>query len=191
MRTSLLLAASLLISPLQATTWQLSPEQSQVSFTTIKKEHIAENHTFGNIDATLNQDGTFSFSIDLDSVNTAIPIRDERMKEHLFNTKSFAKATFTAKVDAGAVKSLATGESTKLSISGNLSLHGQTQPVTATVMVSKLKNDKLLVNSLAPMLVRAGDFNLVAGVNKLKELAGLPSIGETVPVSFVLTLVQK
>ena len=191
MRIPLLFTASLLVSPLHAETWQLNPEQSQVSFTTIKKEHIAENHTFGSINATLNDKGAFSFAIDLNSVNTAIPIRDERMKEHLFKTKSFAQATFNAQIDNKALASLNVGESKKLTISGNIALHGQTQLLSSTVIVSKLKDDKLLVSSLAPMLIRAGDFDLVAGVNKLKELAGLPSIGQTVPVSFVLTLVQS
>ena len=191
MRISLLLAASLLVTPLQAATWQLNPTQSQVSFTTIKNKHIAENNTFGSINATLNEQGKFAFTIDLESVNTAIPIRDERMKEHLFNTKSFTQATFNAQVDVKALDTLNVGDSKKLSISGDISLHGQSQPLSATVMVSKLKDNKLLVSSLAPMLLKADDFKLIAGLNKLQELAGLKSISKTVPVSFVLTLVQK
>jgi len=190
-RISLLLAASLLVTPLQAATWQLNPTQSQVSFTTIKNKHIAENNTFGSINATLNEQGKFAFTIDLESVNTAIPIRDERMKEHLFNTKSFTQATFNAQVDVKALDTLNVGDSKKLSISGDISLHGQSQPLSATVMVSKLKDNKLLVSSLAPMLLKADDFKLIAGLNKLQELAGLKSISKTVPVSFVLTLVQK
>jgi len=47
-----------------------------------------------------------------------------------------------------------------------------------------------VVSSLAPVIVQANEFGLVAGVEKLKELAGLPSISLAVPVSFVLTLAQ-
>jgi hypothetical protein len=54
--------------------------------------------------------------------------------------------------------------------------------------VTKLANGSLLVNSVKPVIIKAVDFNLVKGIEKLRQLAGLPSISTTVPVSFVLRL---
>ncbi len=38
------------------------------------------------------------------------------------------------------------------------------------------------------MIVHQQDFSLTEGINKLQELAGLPSITRAVPVNFVLSL---
>jgi hypothetical protein len=45
----------------------------------------------------------------------------------------------------------------------------------------------MLVTTVQPVIIKAEDFALVAGINKLQALAKLPSIAYTVPVSFVLT----
>ena len=50
--------------------------------------------------------------------------------------------------------------------------------------------DKLIVSSTKPIIVQASDFGLVDGILKLQELAKLPSIATTVPVSFVLTFAK-
>jgi hypothetical protein len=54
-------------------------------------------------------------------------------------------------------------------------------------MVAKLSDKQFIVSSLQPILLNAKNFSLVAGVQKLQELAKLPSISNAVPVSFVLT----
>lgn len=46
------------------------------------------------------------------------------------------------------------------------------------------------MNSFQPIIVNANEFDLVAGIDKLREIAGLSSISQAVPVSFVLTLTQ-
>jgi hypothetical protein len=47
-----------------------------------------------------------------------------------------------------------------------------------------------VVTTLQPVIIKAEDFALVAGINKLKSLASLPSIAYSVPVSFVLTFTE-
>lgn len=47
-----------------------------------------------------------------------------------------------------------------------------------------------MVSSFQPIIINANEFGLVAGVDKLRDIAGLSSISQAVPVSFVLTLTQ-
>jgi polyisoprenoid-binding protein YceI len=186
MRKTILLAAALMANSAFAG-WQLDNDKSVVSFVSVKKEHIAENHTFRQLSGEIKGSGKVTLNIDLTSVDTNIPIRDKRMKEHLFNVAKFATATFSNEIDMKLIKSLAVGESKIIDMAGNISLHGQDQLTQFKAMVVKTSDNQLLVTSVAPVLIKAADFGLVAGIEKLKSLAGLPSIGQTVPVSFTLT----
>lgn len=57
-------------------------------------------------------------------------------------------------------------------------------------MLTKISDNKLMVSSFQPIIINANEFGLVAGVEKLRDIAGLSSISQAVPVSFVLTLMQ-
>ena len=48
----------------------------------------------------------------------------------------------------------------------------------------------LRVDTLAPIIVKADAFALVDGIESLREIAGLPSISRSVPVSFSLLFSQ-
>jgi hypothetical protein len=76
-------------------------------------------------------------------------------------------------------------------LQGQLSLHGQSKPVTAELVIARLAPGTLLVSSRKPLIVQAGDFDLLEGVEKLREVAGLTSISSAIPVSFVLTFEQN
>ena len=56
----------------------------------------------------------------------------------------------------------------------------------ASLRVVKLRGDRLLVTTRAPILVNAAKFELGAGIEKLREIMGLPNIVGTVPVNFAL-----
>jgi hypothetical protein len=63
--------------------------------------------------------------------------------------------------------------------------------VTTELVVARLAAHKLLVSSRKPLVLQADDYDLLAGVEKLREVAGLSSISKAVPVSFVLVFHQK
>ena len=73
---------------------------------------------------------------------------------------------------------------------GQLTLHGQSQTLTLSMMVGRLDADTLMVAGTEPLLIEASKFGLSEGVEKLRALAGLPSISEAVPVVFVVTFTQ-
>ena len=190
--------SSILISLLLTTTvslpalatWKLDNENSQLSFMSVKKGSIAENHSFSKLAGIITEQAQVNISVDLSSVNTNIAIRDDRMKAFVFETDTYSTANFTAALESSLLKSLVIGEDKNLTISGVLSFHGEQQTIMLDVSVIKLNADKILVNTIKPFFIQADAYGVVAGINKLKELASLPSIDYVVPVSFSVTFTR-
>ena len=177
-------AALLLCSQLSHAGWTLDNKQSQLNFVSIKKSKVAELHYFKVLNGSLNDKGEAKISIDLASVETNIGIRNERMQTMLFESDAFPKATITGMFDANRIKNLKSGEHFNIPQQVELSLHGRTQVLTGMVKIVKLTKQEVLVTTLQPIIVKADDFALLAGIEKLREIAGLPSIATSVPVTF-------
>jgi polyisoprenoid-binding protein YceI len=138
---------------------------------------------------TITDDGQVTVSMFLDSVETLIPIRNERMREFLFETTNYKDATLTAKVEPAIIADLQPGQITEITAEGNLSLHGETQPMIISMQAAKVDDGTVMVASTKPLIVDAAKFGLSDGVEKLREIAGLESISHAVPVTFVMTFV--
>lgn len=186
----LILSFSIIITAPAYSAWKVESSKSSLTFVSIKKDTVGENHRFKSFSGGINDKGLANISIDLSSVDTNIAIRDQRMAEYLFETAKFAKANFSVQLNQNEIDVIASGSSKNMSLKGSLDLHGQQQEVTVNVKVMKLSEKNMVVTTLQPVMIKAEDFALVAGVNKLKSLANLPSIAYTVPVSFVLTFTQ-
>ncbi|MDR8524138.1 YceI family protein [Shewanella fidelis] len=183
----LLLPLSLMAS---AQPWKVDSDSSNVSFISIKKGDIAEVHHFKSMAGTFDDKGQFSFSVALASVATNIEIRDERMTSLLFEVDKYPKLTLTASVDPNLVKDLAVGSVKVATIDAQVDLHGEKQQMAFTVSIAKLSDTHLLIASVAPVIVNANSFGLTAGVEKLREIAGLSAISKAVPVTFSLNLTK-
>jgi len=170
--------------------WNLDPARSHLAFISIKGKDVAEIHTFKDIAGTIAPDGQAKIVLMLDSVETLIPIRDERMREFLFDTADYKEAVLTAKIDPERIKSMAVGEIAEITAEGVLSLHGQTQPMVLVVQAAKVSANTVMVASVKPLVIDAAKFGMSDGVEKLRELAGLAAISNAVPVNFVLTFVD-
>lgn len=165
--------------------WRLDGAASTVAFVSIKAGETAEAHRFTALQGTIAEDGAAEILIDLDSVDTGIEIRDERMREHFFQTDTYPQARISAAIDLAALSEMQPGDRIRLPIEAMLELHGTTLPVETEVFVTDA-GDRVLVDSTAPVLLHAGDFGLGDGLATLQDLAGLPSITPVVPVSFSL-----
>ncbi len=183
----LLLPLSLVAS---AGTWTVENDSSNVNFISIKKGDIAEVHHFNSVAGTLSDKGQFDFSIALASVATSIDIRDERMDSLLFEVDKYPNLTLKAKVDPKLLADLAVGSVKVATVDAEVALHGNKQNMAFTVSIAKLSESHILVASVAPIIVNADSFGLTAGVEKLREIAGLSAISKAVPVSFILNLKQ-
>jgi hypothetical protein len=159
---------------------------SYLNFTTTKNTHNVEVHNFGTLSGGINAAGVATLTIDLNSVNTAVALRDQRMRDLLFETGTFPTATVTVAVPATLISSLAVGQSATTDISASLNLHGVTGAITTKVSVQKLSSSRVLVQSLSPILIKAGDYALIDGVEALRAAVGIASISVAVPVDFAL-----
>lgn len=169
----------------QAASWALDEGASSVHFVTVKNAVIAETHEFLEVAGAVAADEA-AVTIALGSVETLIPIRNERMREMLFEVASFPEATLTAPVAQATLEALAPGESIEQRLSGTLSLKGTSLPLAFSVRVSRQGPDAVRVESLGPVMVSAEQLGLAAGVEALRAIAGLNSITPMVPVSFSL-----
>ena len=175
----------LIVSATASAQWTLSNEASTLSFVTVKADHVAEVHTFDGLSGAIGEDGSVSIEIALASVNTLVPIRNERMQSMLFETDLFPRATITSQINSDGLTNMALGSSEEIGLDFTLELHNQSQTYNATVLVSR-QEAGLIATTLKPIVVNAESFDLVAGVEALREVAGLPSISRAVPVSFTV-----
>jgi polyisoprenoid-binding protein YceI len=137
----IVLAASLALvtAPLYAVTYTLEPDYTQGVF---RWNHLG----FSNPAAQFAQgEGTLEFdqadpakssvkvSIPLSSLSTGVPALDEHLRStDFFDTAKFTSATFkSTRVEKGAAAD-------HLKVTGDLSLHGVTKPVTLDVTVIKV-----------------------------------------------------
>lgn len=167
----------------------LNQEKSALNFISIKNEHIAESHTFDRYSGSLSKDGQLNITIDLTSVNTIIPIRNERMQKMLFDVANFSQATLNASVSKDLL-TLAPGETTTSSITAVVTIKGKAVPVTFEVAIVGLKDGGLRASTIKPAVLSTSSFGLDEGVAALQAVAMLNSISKTVPLTFDVVFEQ-
>jgi polyisoprenoid-binding protein YceI len=126
----LALAAPLVIA--QASTWVSDPNHSEVDFAVTHLSISKVHGRFGNVKATIvcNEadvtKSTVTATIDVTTVDTGVAPRDSDLKSpNYFDVANFSTATFTS---TGVAKN-----GNKLTVTGNLTLHGIAKPVTLDV----------------------------------------------------------
>jgi polyisoprenoid-binding protein YceI len=187
----LLISAMLLGGTIAKAEWQLLSEQSHINFVSIKKSAIGEVHTFKQVQGQIDSKGKASIQIALDSVETLIPVRNERMRSMLFETMKFPTAEITATVDAISLAKLEPGVVNNQEVDITLSLHGKKAMLKAQVQVASQLDNKISVTSIKPIVLNLGDFDLIAGVGRLQEVANLPVISIAVPGTVHLVFEKK
>jgi polyisoprenoid-binding protein YceI len=179
----LLLALALTAGSAQAA-WQLDAAQSSLRFVTVKNDVVAETHRFNQLQGQWADDGQFNVQIPVKGLDTLIPIRNERMQEHLFQASKFATITASGRLDSAKISALSSGTVATEAVELTLTLLDQTQKINVELSLVKLSDNRVLAYTKAPVLIKATDFKLEAGVKKLQELAKLNRIELVVPVSF-------
>lgn len=163
--------------------WALNNAASRVDFISVKNAKVAELHHFKKLQGSISKKGKASATIGLASVETLIPIRNERMQSMLFEVEKFPQATVSTNVDFKRISSMKAGQSYIQSAQLELSVHGQKQTVDADLRIVKLRKNSLLVTTVKPIIVNADDFSLGKGVEALREVAQLLSISTAVPIT--------
>ena len=169
------------------TKYTVDSDNSVVNFSTIKKQYVVEPAFFKKIEGSISDSGNVKISIDLNSVDTKIGIRDSRIESLFFKVIKFPKAIVRAKVDLNKIGELASYG--KMDIPATLEFYGKTKKITLNVLVAKVYKNRLLITSMEPIIINADDYGIPAGnlVNLAKKVGGI-SISSKAAVNFVLTL---
>jgi len=170
--------------------WKIDPMQSTLAFTTVKKGTVAEAHRFKTVNGTVAADGTAKVSVDLSSVDTGEEQRDSRMKEFLFEITKFPSAEITAKLDPAKFDKMALGERRVEEVPLTVNLHGKSLQVDSELYVTRVGNDKMLVETVKPLVLDGEDFDLLPGIEKLRQLVEIDAITPAAPVSFSVMLTR-
>lgn len=164
-------------------TWVLNKEFSKVSIITTKNNKISEVSEFKSITGKIINN-SLEISIDLNSLETNIAIRNERIRNILFETSSFPTADIHAQLKA---EDLNQGVHT---ITFDIDLHGVSAIIEAEFLVTEYYSNKIIMLH-KPLIIKADMFGLEQGISTLKDIAHLQSINFTVPVDITLEFQQK
>lgn len=176
----------LISAPAAAADWHLASDQSSLGFMSLKNVDLAEAHRFTQMAGSIDSGGTFQLTIDAGSVDTSIPIRDERMREHVLAAQEYPVARVRGQADPASIAGLEDGEASTMEIRAELDFRGRTVPLAVRVQVSRVGENALQVVSVAPILLSAEALGVADGIETLREIAGLQSISMAVPVYFSL-----
>ena len=172
--------------------WAIESNQSSITYLSSKLtgnlSTIFENNRFTNFSGTINDAGEVVLNIDMNSVDTGVAIRDERVKEHVFNVKQYPQATVKMSVKDLIVDCCEFGYTQMVEVL--LSMRGVTKKIKGKVGVTR-RDDRLLVQSVSPILINATDYGMLEGIQTIKELVKLVNIPTTIPVSFQLVFVKE
>ncbi|MGI0152377.1 YceI family protein [Pseudidiomarina sp. WS423] len=167
----------------QASEWQLDSELSQLHFVSVKNDVVAEVHRFTDLQGQW-LDSQVSIEIPVISLDTLIPIRNERMLKHLFDSDNYTVVTATATVEEAPLLRLQVGESLPLSLPLSVFIAGETEKLNATLQVTRLAENRFLATTVQPLMIDTQAFKLAEGINQLRDIAGLKRIDYSVPVTF-------
>ncbi len=164
--------------------WKVNTEGSTVYFGSIKKDRFGEVHLFSGISGSIAKDGTVSIDIDLKTIDTNQKSRDSRMIKHVFKSDLVAK--LSAKVNMDDVNAIAVGETGTVPVEGTLTLGGVSVPITTNFFLVHLSDTKVIASTQSMIMLSTARMEMTAGIDKLMELAHLPSIARVSPVTIRL-----
>ena len=184
-------AAALMTGAMTAqAAWELDGAASSFYYVTSKASAVSEVNSFTGLSGAISDAGAASLAINLASVDTGIDIRNERMRDIVFQVAQFMEATVSVPVDAAALTALAVGDSMTGTYTATVSLHGINQEMAADLTVVKLADDSIQVSTVRPLIVGAAAFGLAEEVEQLRVIANLASINPNIVVNFTLVYNQ-
>lgn len=170
--------------------WTLQAENSTLNFQSTKNETKVETSAFATFEGAIDDTGKATVTVELESVDTGIDLRNVRMRFLFFESFSFPKATITAQLDPASLADLPQKRRMVIALPFTLDLHGIAKSGEANVAVTLLTDDMVNVSTTAPITVAASDHDLMGGVQKLEEAASVkitPQAAVTFDFTFVRT----
>ena len=166
--------------------WILINEKSKLNFISTKASDTKEVHTFKILSGEMSKSGEGIVEVNLGSVETLIPIRNERMKNLLFQTEIYPTAVFRLNVNLDKILLIEKGNFLINRYKGELELKNKQFPLEINIKTTKLDHLSFSVTTYEPLILNAENLGLSTGIESLRVVAGLPSISKSVPVTFSL-----
>jgi len=170
--------------------WSLSPQESKISYGSIKNDTIGEINHFKTISGSINTDGQVSINIDLTSIETNIDIRNKRILKHVFDAAR-PTAKLTANIDITKIKSLPIGATALIDTTGTLSILNNDIKIETSFFVARLNKDRFVAMSDEMIMLKTADLGVDAGIDILQQLAKLNNITRIAPVNLRLVFEKK
>lgn len=171
--------------------WYLDGESSRLSFISTKNPNISEVQRFLVLHGKVDPKGLAQVQVELESVNSGVPLRDERMRKELFEIQTFPEALITTQIDLRPINDLAPGAQLELRLPLTVDLHGKQHTYNAELLATRLDDRRFQVVTLEPLVINAEDFDLAPGLERLRKLADVSAISLSVPVGAVLIFTAR
>ena len=182
----IVLSSSFLFSSTVFAGWTLDGNNSSLYYVTSKAAALSELNSFANLVGVIRDDGRARVNIGLGSVDTAIDIRDERMRDIVFQVENNQRSNINMQTNIALLNTLDAGESIRATYDAVIELIGEEQTLPVNVVITGLENGGLLVTLATPLIVNVALFGLADEIEQLREIAGLPSINNNIVVDFTL-----
>ena len=169
--------------------WQVA-DNSRIQFVSIKNNTIGEVSQFDMIAGTVGDQGAVEVRVALDSVETNIGIRNDRMKKMLFEVGLYPEAVITAQLSPETMAVLGSSSGSAVPVVLKIDLHGQVVSKDAVLTVSATDAGGFSATTSQPILLNAAEFNLEDGVAALQSVAGLNAISRVIPVTVSLNFTK-
>ena len=141
------------------------------------------------ISGTVGDQGAVEVRVALDSVETNIGIRNDRMKKMLFEVGLYPEAVITAQLSPETMAVLGSSSGAAVPVVLQIDLHGQVVSKDAVLTVSATEVGFSATTS-QPILLNAAEFDLEDGVTALQSVAGLNAISRVIPVTVSLNFTK-
>ena len=168
--------------------WSLAPSSAELKFLSTKvlmnKQSITEISSFQTLSGTVSDEGELELKVKLGSVNTQISIRDQRLRDWVFEVSKFQDAEISGKIAKVNLTALAVGAPLRIKLALVLKAHGKEIPLEADLQLVKDLGGSIYVSSISPILLDVKQLGLNIGIEKLIEVMGLASINQQVPITF-------
>lgn len=184
------LLAACMSLPAQAD-WYLDNESSRLSFISTKAGNLSEVHRFLTLHGRIDARGAARLRVEMESVSTGIPVRDERLRSLLFSTKEFPDAHIMAQLNLAPITDLAPGAQLEISLPVQVEIRGRKHGYMAELLATRLDDRRFQVVTLAPLVLHAEHFGLEEGVEALRKAARLSNISLSVPVGAVMIFTSR
>ena len=169
--------------------WQVA-DNSSIQFVSIKNNTIGEVSHFDMIAGTVGDQGAVELRVALDSVETNIGIRNDRMKKMLFEVGLYPEAVITAQLTPETMAVLGSSSGAAVPVVLQIDFHGQVVSKDAVLTVSATHAGGFSATTSQPILLNAAEFDLEDGVAALQSVAGLNAISRVIPVTVSLNFTK-